>query len=430
MKQLLNVLLAGVVASCSNFSQPTIPADYVIEHVNVIPISSDTVLEDQTLIIHNNEIVYLGNEKVKTSDSAQVINGYGKFMMPGMCDMHVHLPKKKEYQKHFNLYLANGITKIRSMRGKEEHLELKKSIEKGEILSPEIYYSAPPFSRTMEFTSTEVDSLLAKYKKDGFDFIKLLSIKDSTHFENLVKSAQKYGMKISGHMPHNVGLKRTLETDIYGSIEHLGGYTSLYTEDKESFQAMLTKTIEQGVYNCATIDFYDTYRLPKEELLKKKGLQYFPDQVKKWKEEEAEMEEKYTAEQIGAYREKLGERVDVMKAIIKKIDESGGQLLLSPSADGKFGIPGFSLVNEAQIYADAGISNYTILKMLTSGATDFMGMSNSGTIAKGKKADLILLDANPLTQINHLNTVSMVWLNGKLLETQALLQEVKPSSSN
>ncbi len=431
MKQIKNILIAISIfvigcASPKNISSVSQEkkldsVDLAITNISVIPMDRDTTLLNQTIWINGGKIIGFG--KNTSLVAKNTIDGTGKFLMPGLADMHVHLPyyhpdSLQNLNKYFSLNLAAGVTTLRSMRGKSGHIALAKKIKNGEIIAPTIHCSAPAISSKLEIE--QIDSLVATYKTSGYELIKILSVKDTAHFNQFVTSAKKYNIKLAGHAPRNVSFDALLDAE-YSSIEHLGGYLAAVYKGGAVLKKAVNKTIEKGIYNCATLDWYNIgyLQVPVESLKKRHGLQYMS--VEKNKEWEAEMTSSF--EKVDE-----GRKTDYQTAmaykflILRALNDGGAKLLLSPDATGSYAVPGFSMWDEMKLYKRAGLNNYSILEAATINAAKYFGEENSwGTLTKNKRADMILLKKNPLENINYISTVEGVFLNGKYFSQKALV---------
>jgi len=418
------IIVVLVFLSCGN-SKNEIQVDYLITNVNVIPISEETVLENQTVGIYENQIVYIGSDSPQINMDVQLIDGTNKYLMPGLSDMHAHLPSK-DIENYFRLNLINGITKIRSMRGSLEHLKLRDQIIKDKILAPKIYYGAPPtFTRT-EFNASNADSLISSYKTAGFGFVKFLSIKDSISFVHLVAAAKKYDIGISGHVSSRIGLEPSLSSGVYRSIEHLGGYVKALEKGEDYFNQMVELTIQHDIYNDATLDWYNMGTLTKDELLQKSGLDLISETSELWVEQLNEELAKKHINQIEEEINQAKEKIAIKKRILKRLFDKGAKILISPDASGSFGVPGFSLLNEMKHYKSAGLSNYEILKIATYNTAEFFGeLGEFGTVEIGKKADLILVIGNPIENLDHLSNIEKIFIQGKVYNSDSILSSLK-----
>jgi len=388
-------------------------ADIIISDINVLSMLRPEVQEHQMVCISKGKITFVGtdNSTKELKTNAKIISGKGQYLIPGMADMHCHFPEKKEIKKYFTLNLMAGVTTLRSMQGNSEHLNYRNS----DSLHPNLYLSAPPVFAKTNITNEVGDSLMKKYKADGFDFVKVMSIKDTVSFASLMSSAKKYNMPVCGHMPKNISLDYILQSG-YNSIEHLGGQVSAYDKGVDNFQRILSLTKKNGVYHCPTLDWYQIAysQVPEQDLKKRIGLEYIPDSVKqKWSKQMADDAKETNAEII---KQKADYKLTQEKQfkILKLIADNNVGLLIGLDAGGLYSVPGFDMIEEMKLYKKAGLSNYQILQAATINAAKYLKQDKEwGTVETGKDANLILLSENPLINIEAITKIEGVFLNAK-----------------
>ncbi len=435
MKQTRNILIAISIFAIACAAPKNISSvsqenkidsiDLVITNISVIPMDRDTTLINQTVWISDGKIVNIGKNELLSAK--KTIDGTGKYLMPGLADMHVHLPdyhpnSLENLNRYFSLNLAAGVTTLRSMRGKPSHIALAKKIKNGKIIAPTIHCSAPAISSKLEIKIAQIDSLVASYKNDGYELLKILSIEDTVHFNQIVASAKKHNIKLAGHAPRNVSFDVLLDSE-YSSIEHLGGYLAAVYKGGAVLKKAVDKTIEKGIYNCPTLDWYNIgyLQVPIESLKRRHGLQYMSEEKNtQWETEMTSSFEKVDDGRKTDYQTAMAFKFMILKAL----DAGGAKLLLSPDATGAYAVPGFSMWDEMKLYQKAGLSNYSILKAATINAATYFDQEDTwGTLTKHKRADMILLRKNPLESIENISTVEGVFLNGKYFSQEELVGE-------
>ena len=404
------------------FSQNAI----LIKNTNVITVSTDKVLKNTDVLIENGIIRKIGN-KIPANTAYLVLDGKGKFLMPSLADMHSHIPLKSDKKlttKHYLLLqLAAGVTTLRSMRGNYEHLSLRDSVQKEYILSPNLVLSAPPITRQTK-TNINTDSLVQKYKADGFDFIKILSIPSKDFYKKIQESALKAGLKVVGHLPAG-DIDLALQYKQY-SIEHLQGYTDYYEKGLSSeLEKLLDLTIQNNVYNCPTMDwtFVGSLYYPLQQLKERIGMDFLPELLKSsW--EKTLVDYIKTVKPDEAKKDSL--HLISVQNIMQKMRDKKYKLILSPDASGIFQVPGFGLVEEMKLFKKFGFSNYEILKIATINASEYFGESDkSGFVKENYNANLILLNGNPLENIENISKIDGVILNGKWYSENSLKDQLK-----
>ncbi|MFL5754392.1 MAG: amidohydrolase family protein [Bacteroidia bacterium] len=402
----------------------------VITNVNVIPVGGGPMtLANQTVFIKDgkiSEITPFQEEHMKLK--ARLIDGTGKYLIPGLADMHVHLPDDKSpllLKKVFTLNLAAGVTTLRSMRGEQRHPGLRDSIRKKLILAPDLYISNPLPSDSA-VTAAELKAFVAKSKKEGWDFVKYLSGLSPALFDSAVKYCGEQQLKLAGHV-YNGDLQTALKAK-QASVEHYQPILKEFRKDSTQFEKVIAQLKENSVFVCPTLSFYYIFgfQFSPEQLKRRNGMSYLDKTVQEtWMKtymdyyNSFDTPEKKTELQKGIGRST--KNLEDFGKLLKRMNDKKVQLLLSAD-DGEFNVPGFSLAEEMKLYKKAGLSNYEILKIATYNAACFFGAQKEwGSIGRGKKANLVLLDKDPLKDIENITAVKGVILGGDYYSQQELL---------
>lgn len=421
--KLLFYFIAFTFASCSKAQEESI---YIFENVNVLSMSKEEVLENQTLVVKDGKIIDIATSTEYTSDN--IIDAKGKYLMPTLADAHIHFPEEEiDFEKMMKLNLVNGITKIRSMRGNWEDITRKEKYNTSESYYPKLYISPPVLHRSYELSYEDLEEYVLAAKNHGFDFIKILSIKDDETLRNLNELSEKHEVAIGGHFPFNPQGSSISDELIfsknYTSTEHLGGLIG----DSDNLEARISYIKNKDVYVCPTLQWYaigyGQYEI--DEMLNQRGMEYISESLKtEW------------AEGTKAYRAKLGEEGFVLEKenyakemqerfnIVKRLNEEGVKLLLSPDSSSKFIVPGFGLFEEIKLYKKAGLSNYDILRAATINYASLY-KENYGKIEVGADADFMLLSSNPLEDIKALENIEAIYFNNQYLDKDKLNEIAK-----
>lgn len=414
---------------------PTYAQDIIIKDIDVLPMTSDTVLKKQSVWIQHGKIKQIGNLKeiIKT-DQITFIDGRGKFLMPALADMHVHLPEADKIDTLLLSNIAAGVTHIRIMNSKVSQTDLKKRLTNNKnIISPKIHYSHI-IRRDKTYTEAQADSLMQAIKKDNVSFVKLLSLADEKTFDHLTRAATKYNIPIGGHYPvyqadgktEMISMEKTL-TSNFKSIEHLAGYIWLQEDSQLEKAVQLTK--EYTMYNCPTLDWdimaYDL-QYP-DEYQNRLTNQLLPDKVvKKW-------ETNYTiaidkaggTQKVMEAKEKYLPTFNLKLKILKKLYENECLLLIGGDAGNNFQADGFNVYEEMINWSKAGIDNYTILRSATVTSAQFFNESGQwGTIEAGKNAELLILDKNPLENIRNIATIQTTIVGNTIFKNKELIDQL------
>jgi imidazolonepropionase-like amidohydrolase len=433
-------------------------------NVAVIPMDKERVLQNQTVLVKNGIIAEIG-ERVKIPKDARIIDGRGKYLIPGLVDMHTHLLSDGDdypdsiAEDELRVMVANGVTTIRFMIGTPEQLVLRARSAKGEIIAPTIYSASPHLTgkeQGNDFvvgTPEEAREAVRKSKTAGYDFIKVTTFIKPEVYEAAVDEAAKQNIRVVGHADSRfVTLERALKAK--QQIEHLDGYmeailadnapmkgsvSDLYIYDPKNWDSLEyvdeKKIAEIAKLTVASNPFVDptqhfmknTFGLPRpeESIRAQPDFRFYPPKV----------QELY----IGFYKrtrlnqvsyEKRARWVELRNRIIKAIADAGGRIMAGSDTPEFLWLYGFTEHRELKALADAGLSNFAALEAATRNPSLYLGtIEKVGTIEKGRRADLVLLDANPLENISNTERRAGVMLKGKYYtqtEMNGWLDEIAP----
>ncbi len=384
----------------------------VIKNVNVLPMDSERVLKNQNVVIENGKIVAIGSpDKIKTN-GAKIIDGTGKYLLPGLFDGHIHLRQADE--KGLIQYLSAGITTAREMNGRPFLLEWRDKIKKGELLGPTLYVASPTignFSSPKEGyptpkTPEDADMVVKKFGEQGYDWIKVYSFVPRDIYFALIRAARKYKIPIGGHPPIEINFQESLQMK---SIEHLLGYVDpiMTPEAKEldekdlrgvfhaveiqedKLPELAKKTKAAGVWNCPTVLFFD-HRVPTERARQAWG--------------------KPELRKLGHQN-----RIKILRALYK----AKANLLVCTDSDAGTDLFADSIYEEMGNMREAGLTPYEILKAATKNGAVFLNSNEFGTIDVGKRADLLMVECNPLKNIKCVEKQTGVMVRGRWITKQA-----------
>lgn len=389
--------------------------------VSVVPMDAERVLADQTIVIRGDRISSMGpRASVTVPKDAAVVDAAGKYVIPGLADMHAHLPGDEtprfDMEDYLFLNVARGVTTIRSMRGDPAHLALREKVRSGQLVSPTLILGSPALTDDTDFTAQKARAAVAEYQEAGYDFVKMVGNVNDAAYDALAATAKERRFKLAGHAPP-AGLAGAVHAR-QSSIEHLDPYVKSYRNDATVLASLVKEQADAGLCACPDVYWYDVMwhlRSP-EDLEKTDGLAYVPRAlVSEWvKELKDDLDERRAKDSkkleadLARYRENDG----IAAKVLKSMQKAGVPLLVSPG-DGPFIVPGFSMLEEMRIFRKAGLSNYEVLRAATSNAERFFGRKNQGSVAVGKKADLVLLAGNPLADIDNVGSVEGVALRGR-----------------
>ncbi len=402
------------------FSQTTV--DYIIQDISIVPMNEETVLQNKNLVIKSGKIIAITDARSEEYDSEKTIDGTGKYLLPTFGDAHVHLPREGNmtFEKYLTLNFINGVTKLRSMRGAWKDFQTRKKYDSLSDYSPwpKLYISPPPFYRSYDFTEEQLSQYVEATKKYGFDFIKIISIKDETLFQKLNQLCKENGIYIAAHFPKNLSDSIIFNSQI-NCFEHLGGLIGI---EENLLKKRMNIIKENGIFIDPTLSWnvIGSGQYNVEYMTNQRGMEFIaPETLQEWtagtKKYREEMGKTAFEAEVATYAQEIQERL----AVINQLNEMGVKLLISPDASSKWVVPGFGLLEEMKLYKKAGLSNYAILRAATVNFADYFD-GNYGTIEVGKDADFMFLSSNPMENLETLENIEGIFLNGQYLDKMAL----------
>jgi hypothetical protein len=435
---LLLLTVVTVNAFCQS-PQDTRQTTIIFTNVNVVPMDSERVIENQEVVVKGGKIVSIKKaSKGKPESNAMFIDGRGKYLLPGLAEMHAHVPPVDDIEpmkKVLLLFAVNGVTTIRGMLGHPRHLELRSKLQSGEILGPKFYTSGPSFNGQSVKSPEDAERMVKEQKAAGYDFLKIHPGITRENFDVLAKTARAEKIPFAGHVPFKVGIWHAL-TSGYSTIDHLDGFIEGLVPGIESIPEN-----EVGLFGLYISDRIDTTQISKlvNGLVSNK-VWVVPTQAlaERWmspvKDADAfaaEPEMKYMdantiSQWTGAKKNmmsnskydaaKVNEYIERRKRLILACQKGGVGLLSGSDAPQVFNVPGFAIHHELRYMVDAGLTPFEALQSSTVNVARYYNdMQNSGTLAAGKNADFIMISGNPLKDITNTSKVEGVMLGGKWL---------------
>jgi imidazolonepropionase-like amidohydrolase len=425
--KLLTVLVIAIanltLAQSGKESDATKTPITAFVNVNVVPMDRERVIENQTVIVRDGRIAEIGPaNKIKVPDGATRIDGAGKYLMPGLAEMHGHIPPPNAPKAYTEavlfLYVANGITTVRGMLGAPNQLELRDRANRGEIVAPTLYLAGPSFNDRSVNSPEQAISMVRQQKQEGWDLLKVHPGLTRDEYDAMAKTAREVGIRFAGHVPADVGLIHALEMGqetidhVDGYIEYLNGDAGPVDEAKLADVARRTKAA--GAWIVPTMALWETligYADP-DSLAAMPELKYAPpQQVEQWK-----TLHRNRLNQPNFDRKKAELVAKNRMRILKALHDGGVRILLGTDAPQQFSVPGFSIHREMVLMVRCGLTPYQIIQSGTKSVGDYYkAKDNFGTIEAGKRADLILVEANPLKDVASVARRAGVMARGRWL---------------
>jgi imidazolonepropionase-like amidohydrolase len=449
-----------LIAAWAQAQEPTAILD-----VAVIPMDQVGVVEHQTVIVAQGRIqriAAVGSARIPPN--ARRIDGRHKYLLPGLADMHVHfvresLPElppslsnrapgapgipasasadhERENRAYALMFLANGVTTVRNMWGSPTIDAFAAEIRSGDVPGPFIYSTGPItdgnppawFSSRMVATAAEAEAAVAADKRDGYVAIKVYSLLSSNVYTAVVTAARREGLPVVGHVPRSVGLEGAIAAR-QDSIEHLDEFLpSLQPGGRPAQQKPLAdalREIDPGrlpalardiaaarIWVCPTTVATD---LPRTDSVWREEASFIPPSVF------SRYARMYPTIAAGTNPRSTPRARELNLSIVAALHNAGVQLLLGTDAPKPGVLPGYSLHDELVNFVSAGMSPYEALHTGTADAARFLGTTaDFGVVAEGRRADLLLLEANPLDDIRNTSKIAAVMVAGRWLTADDL----------
>lgn len=451
---MVRYVLIFFISITTGFAQPAdnTQREIVFRSVNVIPMDRERVLENQTLIVKNGKITYLGAaSKAKAAPDAVIIDASGKYIIPGLSEMHAHVPPIDDIEpmkEVLTLFLANGVTTIRGMLGHPKHIELRSRINSGEILGPHFYTTGPSFNGQSVKTAERGAEMVREQKAGGYDYLKLHPGLTKETFPAIVKTAKEVGIPFAGHVSFGVGVWAAIDAG-YSSIDHMDGFVEAITPGVDKMAEQ-----ETGLFGSWIADRADESQIPKlTKALASKNIWVVPTQAlaERWlsplpaEEYMKAPEMKYMTAQVRTNwanakanylgnpnftADKANKLIQLRRKLILECQKANVGLLLGSDGPQVFNVPGFSIHHELRYLVDAGLTPYQALSTGTVNVAKYLNKKSEGTIANGNVSDFVVLNANPLTDINNTRKVEGVMIGTKWLSQEFITGELKKLEKN
>lgn len=446
-------LVGGATTACAEQNQwqrGTAVGSLAFVDVTVIPMDEPGILRNHTVLIEGGAITRVGPAAtVPVPDSARVIDGSGRFLIPGLADMHVHVRSHEA----FDLLLAHGIVLIREMYGRPWHLWVRQVIDQGGRTAPRVITAGPILEGTppphkadevvtegyvLVDDSAAAAQAVAEQAARRYDFVKVYNNLPAAAYAGIVAEARAQGLPVAGHVPFAVGLDGVFAAG-QRSIEHLRGYiwhavpvdapvqpdieyrsrlVAWRHADTSRFVALAERTARAGVWNTPTLILHQ-YVLPAgriHELTERPAWRSCTPE--RWADPVAiRTQSRFYARMTDEDFQATAEGLDKRRALVRALHSAGGGLL----AGTDFRPEGFTLHWELEELVEAGLTPWDALATATRNPARFLGQHDRyGTIAEGKAGDVVLLEADPTSDIRNTTDIAAVLVRGRLIERAEL----------
>ena len=369
------------------------------------------VLADHSVLISGDRIVSVAPAaSIAIPSSARRVDGRGKFLVPGLADMHAHDIEPPDLE----MYVAAGVTQLRILAANPTAIALRDGKVGGHVLQPSVYVegfltdgSPPtyPFAQIAKDPASVTD-VVKLHQQLRLPSIKAYGRLTRASYDALVSQGHAAGLHIVGHVPKDVGLEHALASG-QRSIEHLFGYEP-WLADEARMTEIATRTQSAGAWNVPTLVLveHDASANDVGSIGRIPGIRYVqPALVAAWRVNTVGRSEERNAA--------LARNVIARRAMVRALDRAGAHLLIGTDTGNPFVVPGFAVTDEIVMFVESGVSPWAALRAATSGAAEYLGLTQEiGTIAAGRRADLLLVSGNPLDDITNLRRREGVMLRG------------------
>lgn len=412
----LKALLPGLLAltACRVAAAP--PVAYhrgatAFVDVTVIAMDQPGARAGQTVVVRDGRIAAVGPvAKVAVPKEGVRIEGRGRFLLPGLADMHVHLVDEAELEA----FLSHGVTLVRNMNGRPRHLAWRSEIARGSRLGPVVVTAGPMIDGDPPYWpnaivvrhAAEAAAVVEEQARAGYDFVKVYSMLEREAYDAIVAAARAQRLPVVGHVPYRVGLRHAIASG-QASAEHLYEYADAAEADGSPHRGQWAW---RRLVHAVAIDEAKLGLLAAE--LRRARVFTCPTAVlfRHWAPPAAR------AEWSDPALFRLGD--DNRKALVRGLHASGAPIMLGtdtePNVAGR--LPGRAVLDELDFLVEAGLTGWEALATATRAPAEFLGQTAEfGTIALGRRADLVLVPGDPLADLTHLRRPLGVMVRGRWL---------------
>jgi imidazolonepropionase-like amidohydrolase len=423
--------LAAFLLGCSEAPEPAQAQSanvVAFTHVDVIPMDTERVLADQTVVIRGDRIAEVGPAaSVVVPEGAQTVDGHGLYLMPGLAEMHGHVPPPSDPQTYIDavlyLYVANGITTVRGMLGHDGQLELRRRANAGEIVAPTLYLAGPSFNGNSINSPAEAEAKVRQQKAEGWDLLKVHPGLTLAEYDAMAETAREVGIRFGGHVPDDVGFAHAIEQG-QETFDHLDGYIAFMQAGSTPVSDLrvteaVQMTLDAGAWVVPTMILWEVlYGVADLETVSTlPELRYMPPAMtQSWIDTH-----RRRVNDPGLDREASRHHIANRMKVLAALHTAGARILMGTDAPQQFSVPGFSLHNELLRMGDAGMTPYAIYRTGTVNVGEyFRDQDTFGQVAAGHRADLVLVRSNPLEDVRHIRDRAGVMVRGRWLSAESI----------
>jgi hypothetical protein len=421
---------------------PRVRRSLAIERATLVPMHGE-VLRDHTVVVEAGRIVWVGpSHTARVPADALAIDGRGLHVLPGLADMHIHVIEEIDLL----LCLRFGVTTVRNLYGMPRHLRWRERIARGQMLGPTIHTAGPivdgrPTMRAGVVTVATVQEAreaVARVKRLGYEAVKVSDHLPPDMYEAIVDVARRESVDVVGHVPFRVGIDGALRAR-QRSIEHSYGYIegmhplgsplregrvdpetarqlladAVTAPDDDRIEELAAATRDAGTWNCPTMMIRRRHLQRLEDLEARDEMRYVSALAReRWREF------KRTYPYDLAHK---ASELEIQHRLLRRLHALGAGLLVGTDAPVHHIVHGASLHEELAEFVAAGLSPLAALTLATRGAASFFGEADEwGSISAGMRADLLLLDADPLRDIANTTRIAGVVVRGSFMDRAEL----------
>jgi len=421
------VAVAALAVAQTPPTAPPSPPALALQNVTLIPMDSERVLRDQTVIVEGRRITKVGPSATTAApEGATRIEGRGRFLIPGLAEMHAHFPSPQgleQYGEAFGdrlLYLnvACGVTTVRGMIGGPRDLRIREEVARGLRIGPQIFTAGPSINGNSVPDGRAAWRTVTEQRAAGYDLLKIHPGVPRGAFDEVARTARAEGIPFAGHIPADVGLVHALRSGIR-TVEHLDGYVEALqkdgtalpaqtgffgssivdTVDEAKIASLVAATRAAGAWNTPTQVLLDNLYggATPEEVAARPEMKYVPAAMR---EQWRTGAQQFRGPDFDAAR---GRRfIELRRRLLRALRDGGAGLLLGADAPQVYNVPGFATLRELESLVAAGLTSFQALQAGTRNPAIALGVPESfGTIEVGRRADLLLLEADPLADIRN-----------------------------